>query len=286
MKDEWNLKSYIQMKYHHMMEEGVYPEEAVNILRKKLLESCTSGELNIDKIHQLFGDIDTDFMKEFWESRAKEHSLNESLTNLEDDAELLAMKVRLEENKILPYLNWKGKRIIDLGSGYGNWAFKFAEKGAKSVTCVDYIKELCEKGQRIAKENGVKNVIFINAAIQDFRPELIFYDVVYIAGVSVHMNDTDYDKLIENIKSYTKPGSYLILRDGTGVPTRHSFDKEYSERLKTNYSAIYRSRDEYVSLFKRAGFELIEDENMFPEDNPLNRFPKTRLRLYKFYRGE
>jgi SAM-dependent methyltransferase len=283
MKDDWNLKSYIQMKYHHMMEEGVYPEEAIHILKKKLLESCVSGELNVEKINSLFGDIDTDFMKEFWENRAKEHTLNEGLTNLEDDSELLAMKVHLEQQKILPYIDWEGKTVVDLGSGYGNWAFQFIEKGAKFVTCVDYVKAMCEKGAALAKAYGKKNIKFVNAPIQKFTSD-VKYDVVYISGTSVHMNDTDYEKVVENIKSYTKPGSYLILRDGTGVPERHSFDKEYSERLKTNYSAIYRSREEYIALFKKAGFELLEDETMFPEDNPLNRFPKTRLRLYKFYR--
>ena len=31
-----------------------------------------------------------------------------------------------------------------------------------------------------------------------------------------------------------------------------------------------------------AGFDLIEDENMFDDGCPLNKYPETRLRIYRF----
>lgn len=283
MKDDWNLKDYKKMKYHHMMEEGIYPEEAVDKLRYKLQEALARGELDAKRVNELFGAIDTEYMKEFWEKRANDHVLNEGLTNLEDNEELLKRKIKDEESKVLPLIDWKDKTILDLGAGWGNWAFKFIDKGAKHVTCVDYIEEMCKKGEEIAKRDGVKNIKFVPCPIQKFHSN-VKYDVVFISGVSVHLNDIDYLNVVENMKSYTKPGTILILRDGTGIPDTHSFDKEWSERLQTLYSGIYRSKEAYAKLFGLAKFALESVENMFPEGHPLNRFPKTRLCLFKFVR--
>lgn len=271
------------MRYHHMMEEGYYPEEAVDKLRVKLQEELARNELSSKRINELFGAIDTEHMREFWKRRAKEHELNEAMTNLEDNEELLKRKIKDEESKILPLIDWKDMKIVDLGSGWGNWAFKFVEKGAEQVTCVDYVEEMCKKGKEIAKRDGVENIKFVNASVQKFHSD-VKYDIVFISGISVHMNDLEYRNMIDNIREYTHKNSVLILRDGTGVPNRFFFDKDYSERLDTLYSGIYRSRDEYKQMFGKAGFKLVYDENMFPEGHPLNRFPKTRLRLYKFVR--
>jgi len=54
--------------------------------------------------------------------------------------------------------------------------------------------------------------------------------------------------------------------------------------LETTYSAIYRTREELIEIFKKIGFQLIKDEDMFPEGSVLNKFPNTRLRIYKFVR--
>jgi len=52
--------------------------------------------------------------------------------------------------------------------------------------------------------------------------------------------------------------------------------------LKTNYSAIYRTKEEYAEIFEGIGFRLLKDSNMFEEGCCLNKFPETRLRIFKF----
>jgi len=282
MKDDWNIKDYIVMRYHHMMEEGFYPEDKVEILRQKLQGELARKELTSRRINELFGVIDTEYMKDFWEKRAKEHDLNEALTNLEDNEDLLKLKIKDEESKVLPYVDW-GKTILDLGSGWGSWAFKFIDHGAKHVTCVDYVEEMCEKGRDLAERLEIENIDFINSPIQDFCSDEKF-DVIFLSAISIYLNDDDYQKMLKNMKGYTKKGTILVLRESTGTPRRHSFDKEYSERLKTLYSGIYRSAEEYENLFKSIGFKLLDSQDMFPEGHPLNRFPKTKLRLYRFMR--
>ena len=229
--------------------------------------------------------IDDKQIKVFWDKRAKYHKRNEGLTNLEDDQELLELKLSLENKKISSYVKLnKDMTVLDLGGGDGYWAFKFADK-AKEVVVVDYCSDLTHRGDERAKEENVDNIVFLELPIQDFTSN-IKYDLIFIAGVLLYLNDEDLEKLIKNIKVYSKIGTILILRDGTGTLGRYCINTKYSEYLKTYYSAIYRTRGEYMQAFKKAGFELVKDENMFSEDCMLNKFPETRLRIYNFRRIE
>lgn len=229
--------------------------------------------------------IDDKQIKVFWDKRAKYHKRNEGLTNLEDDQELLELKLSLENKKISSYVKLnKDMTVLDLGGGDGYWAFKFADK-AKEIVVVDYCSDLIHRGEERAKEENVDDIVFLELPIQDFTSN-IKYDLIFIAGVLLYLNDEDLEKLIKNIKVYSKIGTILILRDGTGTLGRYCINTKYSEYLKTYYSAIYRTRGEYIQAFKKAGFELVKDENMFSEDCILNKFPETRLRIYNFRRIE
>jgi hypothetical protein len=72
------------------------------------------------------------------------------------------------------------------------------------------------------------------------------------------------------------------LRDGTGVANRHEINDRLSQHLQSNYSATYRTRQQYLDMFEAAGFRLERDENMFDDGSPLNKYPETRLRIYRF----
>ena len=280
---EWNLYDHMQMKYHHMWEEGVYPEDAVDVLKTKLLELCVNNELTIDTIHRLFGGINTDYMKRFWIERAKTHVVNESMTNLEDDAELLRLKIQKEYPKMDSYVNPdKDMVMLDLGAGYGTWAYNFADQ-VKMVHAVDYIKDMVKIGMKRAKDENVSNVKFFESSVQDFSSD-IEYDLVLLSGICLYLNDADMRQMLKKMETYTKPGTVVVLRDSTGLNARHTIEKEYSERLKTMYSATYRTRDEYIAMFKKIGFVLLQDEDMFEEGSILNRHKETRLRIYKFRR--
>lgn len=279
---EWNLKDSKKMIYHHMMEEVMYHEDDVELLREKLIEKYRVHKLDEREINKLFGaEVDTVYMREFWEQRAKSHTLNEGLTNLEDDTEMLRLKIQKEIPKMQHYINPnKNMSMIDIGSGYGTWTFMFAEK-VKLVHAVDYVNNMVELGKQRAQKENISNINFFVSSAQEFKSDLK-YDLVLISGLCIYLNDADMRQMIKKIDSYTKKGSVLVLRDSTGTKGRYVIEKEYSERLDTMYSATYRTREEYIKLFSKIGFELQEDEDMFEEGSPLNRYNETRLRIYKF----
>lgn len=281
---EWNLRDSKQMIYHHMMEEVMYHEDDIETLREKMVEKYRNHKLDEREINRLFGaEVDTLYMREFWEERVQKHKLNEGLTNLEDDTELLRLKIQKEYPKMKSYINPNENMVmLDLGAGYGTWTYNFA-KQVKMVHAVDYIHNMVKIGEKRARDENITNIKFFESSVQDFTSD-IKYDLVLLSGICLYLNDADMRQMLKKMEKYTKIGTAVVLRDSTGIKARYTIEKEYSERLKAMYSATYRTRDEYVAMFKKIGFVLSKDEDMFEEGSPLNRHKETRLRIYKFRR--
>lgn len=231
--------------------------------------------------------IDQDKVKKFWDARARTYgSLDfNSIANLEQDPENLALKVKLESEKVFAYLgSLNGKTILDLGAGVGQWAFRFVDAGAAHVTAVEYSAELAEIGRREAERRGNANLEFVVSPAEQFRSDKSF-DVVFISGLFVYINDDQAEKLVTGLGQFCHANTLVLLRDGTGVTHRHEINNRFSQHLQADYSATYRTAAEYEALFARHGFRFLRHENMFPEDCVLNKYPETRLRIYEIRRA-
>lgn len=231
--------------------------------------------------------IDPGKVKAFWDSRAETYGRLDfaSIANLEQDPECLALKVRLESEKVFAWLGPVGRRsILDLGAGVGQWAFRFAERGASRVTAVEYSAPLAAIGRDEATRSGHACVEFVVSAAEDFVADAP-YDVVFISGLFVYMNDDQAERLVARLPAFCRPDTFVLVRDGAGVPVRHEIDDRRSEHLAAQYSATYRTAAEYEALFARHGFALRRHEDMFEEGCPLNKYPETRLRVYEFARA-
>lgn len=232
--------------------------------------------------------IDDKKVKAFWDGRAGtyQNMAFESIANLEQDPENLKLKIKLETEKVFAYLgSINGKTILDLGAGVGQWAFRFIDCGAKAVTAVEYSAPLAEVGRREAARRGVNNLEFVVSPAEKFDAGRD-YDVIYISGLFVYMNDLQAKCLANNLSNFCGRDSIVLLRDGTAVASRYEINNKFSDHLGTVYSAIYRTRREYLDIFARSGFDVVKDENMFEESCPLNKYPETRLRVYLFKQSD
>lgn len=231
--------------------------------------------------------IDRDKVKAFWDARADTFGTLDfnSIANLEQDPDNLALKVKLESEKVFRYLpSVAGTTVLDLGAGVGQWAFRFVEKGAARVTAVEYSASLAEIGRREAQHRGATNLEFVVSAAEDYASRTAF-DIIFISGLFVYLNDDQALRLTANLAKLCRASTRVILRDGTAVATRYEIDNRFSEHLQTHYSAIYRTAEEYKVLFAKHGFQLLRHENMFEEGCPLNKYPETRLRIYELMLG-
>lgn len=229
-------------------------------------------------------EIDPAKVKQFWDRRgAKLGSVPmESIANLEEKPELLALKTQLEQQCILPLLPLSPEaEVLDLGAGVGQWTFRFAPR-VRRVVAVEYAGSLAAIGRAEAAKRGVANVEFVVAPAETYQSADPF-DVVFISGLFVYLTDQQAERLMANVRSLVKPGGIIILRDGTSIlGRRHQIVNRFSDILQAYYSAVYRTGDEYRNIFAAAGFVLVKDGQVFPEGCALNKFPETRLRFYVF----
>ncbi len=228
--------------------------------------------------------LDAKKVKAFWDNRSRYYNQQpfESIVNLEQDPENLDLKIREETSKVFAWLpDVMGKRVLDLGAGIGQWAFRFQKRRAESVTAVEFSESLVSIGREEACQRGVDNVHFVVASAEDYTSNELF-DIVLISGLMVYLNDCQAEKLLSHLVALTTPETVILLRDGTGTAGRYEINNRFSEVLDTEYSATYRTAEQYTTLFARYGFQLLKQEDMFPEGHILNKYPQTRLRLYRF----
>ena len=109
-----------------------------------------------------------------------------------------------ELKKMLP--NFKGKRVLDLGCGYG-WHCVYAiEQGAQSVVSVDISKKMLEVAEKKCK--GMP-VTLCCSAMEDVQFESNSFDVI-LSSLALHYVK-DFESLVSSIKEWLVPGGEFIF---------------------------------------------------------------------------
>lgn len=230
--------------------------------------------------------VDRDKIRHFWDARAKHygHMPFESIANLEQDEENLTLKLGHETTKVFDWLgDIAGKSVLDLGAGVGQWAFRFAERGAAQVTAVEYSPELAAIGRVECERRDVDNITFVVSPAEAFQADRA-YDLVFCSGLCVYLDDEQFNQLVRQLPQWVAPGGRLLVRDGIGREERHEINDRFSEHLQSYYSATYRTRKTFLEKIGSGALRPIRDEDMFPEGHPLNKYPETRLHLFLFER--
>jgi SAM-dependent methyltransferase len=113
----------------------------------------------------------------------------------------------LDELRPLEYESFfRGKRVLDAGTGIGIPSYCIAELGAKEVFGIDITTSI-ENAHRNNK--GFKNVTIAQADIYKIPFPRESFDVVVCVAVLQHLPDPQ--KAFEELISYVKPGGTLIL---------------------------------------------------------------------------
>ena len=226
-------------------------------------------------------------IRHFWEERAKRYQQQEliNVSNLESNAELAREKHRQEHKVLMDYMRPKpGQQILDLGAGHCAWSSVFARIVAH-VDAVEYSAGMIGLARRNIEAEGLKNITLHHGAAQDFNSDRR-YDIVLLSGLAIYLNNDELATLLRRIQGYLKPGGRVILRDSTGKEAPLTIRNRYSEELDANYSAHYRTSEQYIACFVEHGFVIQRHQNMFPDGSKLNKRKETILRVYEFYKPE
>jgi len=175
---------------------------------------------------------------EIYNQIAEEYSKNYDSIDDEDDLIFL--------NSFLSYLKPKSY-IVDVGCGTGFSAGYFVKKGMEAEG-----SDLSSNMIAIAKRNYPK-IKFNLADMRSFKPKKKA-DAVWAGYSMFHFDKNDFDKTIENIKTYLKFNGIfgLVMQEGEG-------EVEVPEPFipgKTIYLRLYTEK-ELVSILKSHGFKIL-----------------------------
>lgn len=137
-------------------------------------------------------------------------------------------------------------RVLDVGCGAGTWTEIFARR-YKTVIGIEQSSLMLEAAsERVA---CLPNVTILEGDSRHDLPEGA-YDMIFLGGLCMYLNDLDVKELLQSLKSRLVEGGTIILRESTvrrGVLLSQG-----------DYQAVYRSVDLYRELFNRAGSFRVE----------------------------
>jgi SAM-dependent methyltransferase len=130
--------------------------------------------------------------------------------------------------KLLPDFN--GKRVLDLGCGYGWHCIYAAERGASSVVGVDISERMLEKAR---EKTTYPQIEYICGAIEDAAFPAYSFDII-LSSLALHYI-ADYEHIVQKIHGMLKAGGHFIFTVEHPVFTAHGsqdwIDNESGEIL-------------------------------------------------------
>lgn len=116
---------------------------------------------------------------------------------------------------LLPDLN--GKRVLDLGCGFGEHCMHYINMGAAKVTGIDISEKMLEVAQ---KENSDSGITYINMPIEDILQINEMFDVV-ISSLAFHYIE-DFTGVVNSVYEMLNNGGTFVFSQEHPLCTCHS----------------------------------------------------------------
>jgi len=122
-------------------------------------------------------------------------------------------------------IDFKNKRVLDIGGGYGLYSFYASCSGAKKVVCLEPEAEgsssgVTDKFHKLNKHLKRNNVVLKPLTLQAFETEGDTFDVILLLDSINHLNETACVNLLKHSKSkaiYQEIFSKIYSLSGEGA---------------------------------------------------------------------
>ncbi|MBQ2314431.1 MAG: class I SAM-dependent methyltransferase [Treponema sp.] len=208
--------------------------------------------------HRIYGksaDINTSSVQDLFNARAKSMGRENPYTSVllgDQNYEYAKEWNSFEKEHILPQLKLdENCSFLDIGCGLGRWAESVIP--LCGYYCgVDFSSEMIKTAKnRIHFEN--KKYDFIQCSFQNVAGKLAGkkFNRVIVSYICMYINDEDLKNCFESLNSLLAPHCILYLIETVGVKERLTLKDFYSSAMKTDYSTIYRTPQEYEAYYKQ-----------------------------------
>lgn len=202
---------------------------------------------------RLYGEkeeINGESVKKFFDKRAKKKFNNSLTITAFQEKEIVDKRQKEDFDVVLKNVDFKDKKILEIGCGFGRWAELFHENCAEYLG-IDFSENLISMAQEKYKfENchfQVMSILDININELIVKPP---FDIIFIAGVILYLNDEDLKTMINEINEIVSDNKIIYIRESVSfLDSRLTLKDFYSNDLKSDYNAIYRTESELLSFF-------------------------------------
>lgn len=119
----------------------------------------------------------------------------------------------------------KGKRVLDLGCGFGESCKKYSQMGASDVVGIDISTKMLEVAKN---KNDCENVSYLQESMEDFSGvanRLGHFDVI-TSSLAMHYIE-NYEALISSLYEIMKPGGTLLFSQEHPIFTATSVSAQW-----------------------------------------------------------
>ena len=241
--------------------------------------------------HRLKGkkaDLNYDDTYTFFRDRAQkfDESNPYAVTMYQDGhPDLVRERHAAEMEKLLPLLQAEpGSRVLDIGCGIGRWSDAL-ETDIGFYCGMDFSPELIRIAQTRNRDKSKR--CFLVGAAQQVQETLSAqglqnFDRILMMGILIYLNDEDALAALNQAGSVAAERARILLREPVAIEERLTLKGFYSEELKHNYNAVYRSLKELKDMLGQTllaqGFVISREGLLFADS--LNNRQETAQYYY------
>lgn len=241
--------------------------------------------MNKKRIYGEKVNINSGNTKDFYNNRARsiQHMDNPYVSVLLGDQNpeyALAWDAYEKENILPKMLIDEHSKVLDIGCGMGRWAETLIPRSG--YYCGTDLSPEMVKCAAERNHFPEKSYDFLNYGFEEFcaLPESELpcrFNRLWICGIMMYVNDnalfTGMERLLCKMDDHAK----VYFTETIALEKRLTLNQFYSETLKANYDAIYRTEEEYNQVYQswlNAGFQIVE-QGMLPHLNKEKEYSET-----------